>query len=144
MIRFATPLSRKGRPALVCFITAGDGDTAANLDALVEGGADVIELGMPFTDPMADGPAIQAANLRSLGAGTTTADILAIAADFRARHPDVPLVLMGYANPMIHRGPEWFAAECRQGRRRRRDLRRHSARGRPRAWPRPARAGHRR
>ena len=57
----------KGRPALVCFITAGDGDTAANLDALVEGGADVIELGMPFTDPMADGPAIQAANLRSLG-----------------------------------------------------------------------------
>ena len=52
----------------VHFITAGDGDTAANLDALVEGGADVIELGMPFTDPMADGPAIQKANLRSLGA----------------------------------------------------------------------------
>jgi tryptophan synthase alpha chain len=75
----------KGRPALVCFITAGDGDTAANLDALVAGGADVIELGMPFTDPMADGPAIQA---------------------------DVPLVLMGYANPMIRRGPEWFAGEC--------------------------------
>jgi len=62
----------KGRPALVCFITAGDGDTAANLDALVAGGADVIELGMPFTDPMADGQAIQAANLRSLGRGTTT------------------------------------------------------------------------
>src|SRR5690606_18649098 len=80
----------KGRPALVCFITAGDGDTAANLDALVEGGADVIELGMPFTDPMADGPAIQAANLRSLAAGTKTADILAIAAGFRARHPEVP------------------------------------------------------
>jgi len=99
-------------PALVCFITAGDGDTAANLDALVEGGADVIELGMPFTDPMADGPAIQAANLRSLGAGTTTADIMKIAAGFRARHPEVPLVLMGYANPMTIRGPEWFAAEC--------------------------------
>ncbi len=96
-------------PALVAFITAGDGDTAANLDALVAGGADVIELGMPFTDPMADGPAIQAANIRALGAGTKTADVLAIATAFRARHPDVPLVLMGYANPMIRRGPEWFA-----------------------------------
>jgi tryptophan synthase alpha chain len=99
----------KPHPAFVAFITAGDGDTAANLDALVEGGADVIELGMPFTDPMADGPAIQSANLRSLGAGTTTADVLQIATDFRARHPEVPLVLMGYANPMIRRGPEWFA-----------------------------------
>ena len=102
----------KPHPALVCFITAGDGDTAANLDALVAGGADVIELGMPFTDPMADGPAIQQANIRSLAAGTTTADIFAIATAFRARHPDVPLVLMGYANPMIRRGPEWFAGQC--------------------------------
>jgi tryptophan synthase alpha chain len=100
------------RAALVAFITAGDGDTAANLDALVAGGADVIELGMPFTDPMADGPAIQKANIRSLEAGTTTADIFAIATAFRARHPQVPLVLMGYANPMTIRGPEWFAAEC--------------------------------
>ena len=99
----------KPRPALVCFITAGDGDTAANLDALVAGGADVIELGMPFTDPMADGPAIQAANLRSFGAGTTTRDVFMIANEFRERHPDVPLVLMGYANPMVRRGPEWFA-----------------------------------
>jgi tryptophan synthase alpha chain len=102
----------KGRPALVTFVTAGDGPTADILDALVEGGADVIELGMPFTDPMADGPAIQQANLRSMAAGTKTADILRLAADFRARHPDVPLVLMGYANPMTIRGPEWFAAEC--------------------------------
>ena len=109
--RLATAFARP-HPALVCFITAGDGDTAANLDALVEGGADVIELGMPFTDPMADGPAIQAANLRSLGAGTTTADVLLIANEFRERHPEVPLVLMGYANPMVRRGPEWFAAEC--------------------------------
>ena len=99
-------------PALVCFITGGDGDTAANLDALVAGGADVIELGMPFTDPMADGPAIQQANIRSLAAGTRTADIFAMAAAFRARHPQVPLVLMGYSNPMTIRGPEWFAAEC--------------------------------
>lgn len=105
----------KGRPALVCFVTAGDptpGATGAILDALVAGGADVIELGMPFTDPMADGPAIQLANLRALAAGTKTTDILRIAAEFRARHPDVPLVLMGYANPMIIRGAKWFAQEC--------------------------------
>ncbi len=102
----------KGRPALICFVTAGDGPTDAILDALVEGGADVIELGMPFTDPMADGPAIQLANLRSLGAGTKTADIFRMAADFRARHPDVPLVLMGYANPMTIRGDTWFADQC--------------------------------
>lgn len=103
----------KGRPALVTFVTAGDPTpdaTPAILDALVAGGADVIELGMPFTDPMADGPAIQAANVRSLAAGTRTADILEIARGFRARHADVPLVLMGYANPMLRRGPEWFAA----------------------------------
>lgn len=105
----------KGRPALVAFVTAGDPSPAGCLpvlDALVAGGADVIELGMPFTDPMADGPAIQAANLRSLGAGTRTADVLAIARWFRERHPRVPLVLMGYANPMTRRGPEWFAAEA--------------------------------
>ena len=107
MTRLANAFA-KPHAAFVAFITAGDGDTAANLDALVEGGADVIELGMPFTDPMADGPAIQSANLRSLGKGTTTADVLQIAYEFRQRHPDVPLVLMGYANPMIRRGPEWF------------------------------------
>jgi tryptophan synthase alpha chain len=111
MTRLAAAFA-KGRPALVTFITAGDGDTAANLDALVAGGADVVELGMPFTDPMADGQAIQQANIRSLAAGTRTADILALAAGFRARHPDTPLVLMGYANPMTVRGPEWFAAEA--------------------------------
>lgn len=106
----------EGRAALVCFITGGDptpGDTGAMLDALVAGGADLIELGMPFTDPMADGPAIQKANLRSLGAGTTTADILSIATAFRERHLDTPLILMGYANPMIRRGPDWFANAAR-------------------------------
>lgn len=103
----------KGHAAFVAFITAGDGDTAANLDALVAGGADVIELGMPFTDPMADGPAIQSANLRSLAKGTSTQAVLMMANEFRARHPDVPLVLMGYANPMIRRGAEWFAEHAR-------------------------------
>jgi tryptophan synthase alpha chain len=105
----------ENRAALVAFVTGGDptpAATSAILDALVEGGADVIELGMPFTDPMADGPAIQLANLRSLGAGTTTANLLEIARNFRTRHPDFPLVLMGYANPMVRRGPEWFAAAC--------------------------------
>lgn len=105
------------RAALVTFVTGGDptpADTGAILDALVEGGADVIELGMPFTDPMADGPAIQRANLRALGAGTTTADLLAIVAAFRQRHPAVPLVLMGYANPMVRRGADWFARAAAQ------------------------------
>ncbi|UAK23902.1 tryptophan synthase subunit alpha [Sphingomonas nostoxanthinifaciens] len=103
------------RAALVTFVTGGDPSpaaTAAILDALVAGGADVIELGLPFTDPMADGPAIQRANLRALDAGTRTADILAAARAFRERHPRVPLVLMGYANPMLRRGAEWFAEAC--------------------------------
>ncbi|MBN8807302.1 MAG: tryptophan synthase subunit alpha [Sphingomonas sp.] len=107
----------KPHPALVAFVTAGDPGRFATgpiLDALVAGGADVLELGMPFTDPMADGPAIQAANLRSLAAGTTTADILAIATAFRERHPTVPLVLMGYANPMTVRGADWFADRCKE------------------------------
>ena len=102
----------KDHPALIVFVTAGDPTPAATdaiLDALVAGGADVIELGMPFTDPMADGPAIQAANIRSLKSGTKTADIMTIARSFRQRHPRVPLVLMGYGNPMLCRGAEWFA-----------------------------------
>lgn len=115
MSRIADTFARcreQGRAALVTFVTAGDpapAATGAILDALVAGGADVIELGMPFTDPMADGPAIQLANIRSLGAGTTTADILGIVREFRNRHADVPLVLMGYANPMVRRGADWFA-----------------------------------
>lgn len=111
---FARARAQK-RAALVTFVTGGDPTPAATpalLDALVAGGADIIELGMPFTDPMADGPAIQRANLRSLGAGTTTRDLLAIARDFRARHPSVPLILMGYANPMLTRGADWFASEA--------------------------------
>ena len=101
----------KDHPALVAFITAGDPDiatTASILDALVDAGVDVIELGIPFTDPMADGPAIQAANLRALANGITLEKILKLASDFNSRH-DVPLVLMGYANSMLSRGPKWFA-----------------------------------
>lgn len=113
--RFAARKAQ-GRAALITFVTAGDPDVAATpaiLDALVAGGADIIELGMPFTDPMADGPAIELANLRSLGSGTKTKHIFALAADFRARHPDTPLILMGYANPMLIRGADWFADQCK-------------------------------
>ena len=91
--RFAQ-LQSAGRTGLVPVITAGDPSIEAMvpvMHALVAAGADVIELGMPFTDPMADGPAIQKANIRSLDAGTTTADIFALATAFRARHPQVPL-----------------------------------------------------
>lgn len=105
----------QGRAALVTFVTGGDPSPAtfpAILDALVESGADIIEVGMPFTDPMADGPAIQRANLRALGAGTTTHGLLEIVRGFRTRHPSVPLILMGYANPMLTRGAEWFAREA--------------------------------
>ena len=108
-------LRAEGRAALVTFVTGGDPAPAATpaiLDALVAGGADVIELGMPFTDPMADGTSIQLANLRALGQGATTASLLEIARGFRERHPHVPLVLMGYANPMVRRGPAWFAEAC--------------------------------
>jgi tryptophan synthase alpha chain len=107
-----TRLRADNRAALIAFVTAGDptpGHSPAILDAIVAGGADIIELGMPFTDPMADGPAIQEANIRALAAGTKTADMLAIAKGFRERHPTVPLVVMGYANPMLSRGPAWFA-----------------------------------
>ena len=87
----------EGRGVLGVFITAGDPDretSDAILDALVESKVDMIELGMPFSDPMADGPAIQAASLRSLKAGMTLAGTLEMAKGFRQRHPDTPLVLM--------------------------------------------------
>lgn len=113
--RFAT-CRAEGRAALVTFVTGGDptpAQTGEVLDALVAGGADVIELGMPFTDPMADGPAIQEANLRALAAGVTTDALFGIARDFRTRHPEVPLILMGYFNTIDQRGVDRFAAEAR-------------------------------
>jgi tryptophan synthase alpha chain len=100
--RFAA-LKREGRGALVTFITAGDPDhdTCANLLAgLPAAGADVIELGMPFSDPMADGPAIQASSQRALKAGQTMRKTLALVAEFRKQDRDTPIVLMGYYNPI--------------------------------------------
>lgn len=108
-------LRNEGRAGLVAFVCGGDPApdlTPAILDALVAGGADIIELGVPFTDPMADGPAIQAGNIRALGAGVTLAALLDIAAGFRARHAQVPLVLMGYLNPVLAMGAEAFASRA--------------------------------
>jgi tryptophan synthase alpha chain len=100
--RFAA-LKKEGRAALVTFITAGDPDLATSkaiLEGLPTAGADVIELGMPFSDPMADGPAIQASSLRALKAGQKMRDTLAMVRDFRKKDADTPVVLMGYYNPI--------------------------------------------
>ena len=105
----------EGRGILGVFVTAGDPDaetSAAILDALVTSNVDMVELGMPFSDPMADGPAIQAASLRALKGGMTLAGALEIARGFRQRHPDTPLVLMGYYNPIYIYGVDRFLAEA--------------------------------
>jgi tryptophan synthase alpha chain len=96
-------LKREGRPGLIPFVTAGDPDfdtARAILRGLPGAGADLIEIGMPFSDPMADGPAIQAANLRALNSGQTLRRTLDLARGFRADDADTPLVLMGYYNPI--------------------------------------------
>ena len=106
---------KAARGTLGVFVTAGDPDaatTSALLDALVGAGVDFIELGMPFSDPMADGPAIQAASLRALKGGVTLAGTLEIAAAFRNRHPDTPLILMGYYNPIYIYGNNRFIADA--------------------------------
>ena len=103
------------RAVLGIFVTAGDPSaeaSAAILDSLVENGADFIELGMPFSDPMADGPAIQAASLRALKQGMTLAGTLNMAKSFRERHPDTPLILMGYFNPIYMYGKDAFIADA--------------------------------
>lgn len=113
--RFAE-LKRQGRAGLVTFVTAGDPDpltAAAILDGLPGAGADIIELGMPFTDPMADGPAIQASSLRALAAGQTMVKTLAMVARFRARDDTTPIVLMGYYNPIYVYGVERFLTDAR-------------------------------
>ena len=103
----------EGRAALVAYMMAGDPDLETSYQALCElrdNGADVIELGAPFTDPMADGPAIQKAALRALANKTTLTDVLAIAKRFREDDQETPLILMGYANPVHTLGYEAFAA----------------------------------
>ena len=101
---------------------AGDPDYATSLaiaKALPKAGADVIELGMPFTDPMADGPAIQAAGVRALQGGQTMTKTLALVREFRKGDDATPIVLMGYYNPIYIYGVERFLVRCQGGRRRR-------------------------
>jgi tryptophan synthase alpha chain len=113
--RFAE-LKREGRAAFVTFLMAGDPDLKTSLDivkALPKAGADIIEIGMPFTDPMADGPAIQASGLRALKAGTTLKKTLALVRDFRGGDDTTPIILMGYYNPIYIYGVEQFLADAK-------------------------------
>ncbi len=109
-------LKREGRSALVTFITAGDPDFETSLKiiaGLPKAGADIIEFGMPFTDPMADGPAIQAAGLRALASGQTMKKTLKLVKAFRAGDKDTPVVLMGYYNPIYVYGVEAFLKDAK-------------------------------
>ncbi len=113
--RFAA-LKATNRAAFVPFITAGDPDletSGAILARLPAAGADVIELGMPFSDPMADGPAVQAASLRALRTGTKLTDVLALVAEFRKTDSETPIILMGYYNPIYSFGVPRFLAEAK-------------------------------
>src|SRR5690242_15683676 len=114
--RFAA-IKNQGCAALVTFTMAGDPDYATSLailKGLPKAGADVIELGMPFTDPMAEGPAIQQSYLRALNGGQTMAKTLALARAFREGDTTTPLVFMGYYNPVYSYGVERFARDARE------------------------------
>jgi tryptophan synthase alpha chain len=113
--RFAQ-LKKEGRPAFVTFLMAGDPDPGTSLaiiKAMPAAGADLIEIGMPFTDPMADGPSVQAAGLRALKAGMTLKKTLGLVRDFRASDDTTPLVLMGYYNPIYIYGVERFLDDAK-------------------------------
>ncbi len=110
-------LKQQGKKALIPFITAGDPaprHTVGLMRKLVEAGADIIELGVPFSDPMADGPTIQRASERALKHGVGLRDVLAMVAEFRKRNVSTPVVLMGYANPIEAMGHEAFAAAAQE------------------------------
>lgn len=117
MTRYAAMFERcrqRGEGVFGAFLMIGDPDperSAAYLDALVEGGVDMVELGIPFSDPVADGPVIQAAAERALRAGVRTADCLRIVAEFRHRFPEVPVGILTYANIVAARGIDCFAKE---------------------------------
>ena len=110
-------LKAEGRPALVTYFMGGDPDFATSLKvmkALPKAGSDIIELGMPFSDPMADGPAIQAAGLRALKGGQTLAKTLDMAREFRKGDDETPIVMMGYYNPIYIYGVERFLADANE------------------------------
>lgn len=109
-------LKSENKKALIAFLTAGDPDaceSAKAFDHVLSSGADIIEIGMPFSDPMADGPAIQAANIRALEAGQTMEKTLALSTELHAKHPEKPIVLMGYMNPIHHYGLEGFVRDAK-------------------------------
>lgn len=114
--RFAK-LKEEGRSALVTFVTAGDPDFDASMEiinGLPAAGADIIEFGMPFTDPMADGPAVQASSLRALANGQNTIKTLEMVRAFRKNDNETPIVLMGYYNPVYIYGPDKFLADAKE------------------------------
>src|SRR5262245_30763620 len=109
-------LKAAGRKALIPYITAGDpqpSSTVPLLHGLVEAGADILEIGVPFSDPMADGPAIQRSSERALKHGVGLADVLKLVKIFREKDADTPIVLMGYANPIECMGVEAFVASAK-------------------------------
>jgi len=111
-----TRLKTEGRKALIPFITAGDPDPASCvplMHALVAGGADILELGVPFSDPMADGPVIQRSSERALKHDVSLRDVIGWVAEFRKTNADTPVVLFGYANPIESMGVELFAAAAK-------------------------------
>jgi len=113
--RFAA-VKAQGRAALVTFVMAGDPDATTSLEilkALPRAGADVIEVGMPFSDPMADGPSIQAAGLRALHGGMTLHGVLKLVADFRRHDAETPIILMGYYNPIYVYGVAQFLSDAK-------------------------------
>ena len=110
-------LRERNRKALIPFVTAGDPSPSATvplMHALASGGADVIELGVPFSDPMADGPVIQRASERALKHGVTLKDVIAFVAEFRSTNTETPVVLMGYANPIEAMGTQRFAHAAKE------------------------------
>lgn len=114
--RFAA-LKKEGRSGLVTFTTAGDPDLEASakiLNGIAEAGADLIEIGVPFSDPMADGPAIQASSLRAIKGGMTLRKTLAMVAEFRKKDDDTPIVLMGYYNPIYIYGVDSFLTDAKK------------------------------
>lgn len=104
-------LKRERRCGLIAYVTCGDGDTVDVVRELEEAGADAIELGIPFSDPIADGPVIQAAAQRALAKGTTTRDVFAMARTIRDRS-EIPLIAFSYLNPVLRYGPEAFARDA--------------------------------
>ncbi len=113
--RLFDTLTARGEGAFVPFVTLGDpnpGDSLAIIEALIAGGADALELGFPFSDPAADGPTIQGANIRALNAGTTPDHCFALLAEIRQRHPDLPIGLLVYANLVFAPGLDTFYRRC--------------------------------